>query len=139
MVRQLFWAWLLVVLAGLSIFGGMVFDRYLSKNSSAIQLVTCPDLTRKCTFDGMSIMALSPPKSGHPFQVEINAPSQPVLQFEMVEMAMGISRFTALPYGKNHWRVQVGLPGCVTGSSQWIMDVEVNRQHYRIGFSTQAS
>lgn len=101
-------------------------------------LVSCASLRQGCTVDGMRIATLSAPSANQPFVVDIVAPSQPVLLFEMADMAMGVARFTPTRRADGHWQVQVGLPVCISGSSAWLMTIEVGGKRYQLPFTAAA-
>lgn len=101
-------------------------------------LVSCASLRQGCTVGDLHIATLSTPSANRPFVVDIVAPSQPVLLFEMADMAMGVARFTPTRRADGHWQVQVGLPVCISGSSAWLMTIEVGGQRYQVPFTATA-
>ncbi len=101
-------------------------------------LVSCASLRQGCTIGEIRIATLSTPSAGQPFVVDIVAPSQPVLLFEMADMAMGVARFTPTRRADGHWQVQVGLPVCISGSSAWLMTIEVSGKRYQLPFTATA-
>ena len=101
-------------------------------------LVPCASLRQGCTVGDLRIATLSTPSANRPFVVDIVAPSQPVLLFEMADMAMGVARFTPTRRADGHWQVQVGLPVCISGSSAWLMTIEVGGQRYQVPFTATA-
>ena len=108
----------------------------------AAKIIACADISQGCVMDdGTKLRFDHMPRVMQPFH--LSASSDEAIEihasFAMQGMEMGLNRYRLLQQG-NVWAVEVILPVCVRGRSDWLMLLEVQTRNglerYQLAFRT---
>jgi hypothetical protein len=106
--------------------------------------LSCPDPLAGCAARignrAMEVGMAGEIKALQPFQVWVRAPGAKKIQanFEMVDMNMGLNRYTLRPDAGGTFRAQVTLPICISGARDWIMTLDIDDDaHVTMPFATR--
>ncbi|MFL9610807.1 hypothetical protein ACKF11_12045 [Methylobacillus sp. Pita2] len=107
--------------------------------------IACEDIVRGCRHDDLTIQAMTTPKVMQAFKMRVTLPEAESVQasFDMQDMQMGINRYRLQQQPDGSWRAMVTLPVCVSGSSDWVMTLDIKRPsqplrtQYTLEFSAQ--
>lgn len=110
-------------------------------------LVDCPEISRGCKLDGLSIRTSHPPQIMKPFELvlqwetpEAAGISEVYAGLAMEGMEMRLNRYRLVKKSNGSWQAEITLPLCARGRADWMMQIDAktrfgNRQ-YRLGFYT---
>lgn len=100
--------------------------------------VSCSNLQQGCTLpDGSMLRFDRTPRHSQPFLITLDkaASSTPSAEFSMEKMDMGFNRYRFVAAG-TQWQAKVTLPVCISGSGDWLMDLKLGEQNYRVRFKS---
>lgn len=107
--------------------------------------IACEDIVRGCRHGDLTIQAMTTPKVMQAFEMRVTLPEAESVQasFDMQDMQMGVNRYRLQQQPDGSWRAMVTLPVCVSGSSDWVMTLDIKRPSqpsktpYKLEFSAQ--
>jgi hypothetical protein len=109
--------------------------------------VDCPEISRGCKLDGLTVSTSQPPQIMQPFQLvlqwepsEAEAIGEVHASFAMEGMEMGLNRYRLVKKSDGLWQAEITLPLCVRGRADWMMQIDAKTRfgskQYRLGFYT---
>lgn len=137
--RRIALAGLLAVLVGI---GALAKLRMRPASEEAVS-VRCPDPVAGCSFvSGGKPGALrfsESPKVLQPFTLSVQAEGldRAEAAFSMAGMDMGVNRYRLQQQPRGEWTAKVILPVCVTGRSDWLLNLTLDGRSVRIQFSAE--
>lgn len=135
------WLFVAIALIGFALLKAGLIYWYLQQKDKPAQPVEvrCSNLQQGCSLpDGSTLRFDRVPHHSEPFQITLAqaGDSAPSAEFSMADMDMGFNRYRFVANGKQ-WQAKVTLPVCVTGSSDWLMDLSQGGHIYRVRFHSQ--
>lgn len=119
----------------------LVMPRFIGRGADGpIPLVPCPDPVQGCRLplgDGAAeVRFMSNPAPLRAFDLVVKAPgaSQASADFSMLGMDMGPNHYVLQRSTDGTWHGKIVLPVCVSGTSNWIMMLELDGKMVRIPF-----
>lgn len=136
---QRFWV-ILLLLVGVS---GVVAWWWFNKQPQEAlpELLPCADLVKGCGNAEVSVQSDRMPKVMQVFELRFKAQDAQSVRarFDMREMQMGLNQYRFLRQQNGDWLAKVTLPVCVSGSSDWLMNIEMDtdagKRRYQLPFT----
>ncbi|MCB5186246.1 hypothetical protein LG201_13610 [Methylobacillus gramineus] len=135
---QRFWV-ILLLLFGVS---GVVAWWWFKQPQEALpELLPCADLVNGCGNAEVSVQSDQMPKVMQVFELRLKAQDAQSVRarFDMREMQMGLNQYRFLRQQNGDWLAKVTLPVCVSGSSDWVMNIEMDtgagKRRYQLPFT----
>lgn len=119
----------------------LALPRIIGRDTGPAPVVQCPDPVRGCVLalDGkqVEIGFSSPPIVLKPFELKVIAPDadQVSADFTMQGMDMGSNRYVLQRNADGAWQGRVVLPVCVSGTSNWMLTLELDGKRRQIPFT----
>lgn len=134
--------WLFVAIALISfalLKAGLIYW-YLQQKDKPAQLVnvSCSNLQQGCALpDGSTLRFDRMPRHSEAFLITLEQAgnSAPSAEFSMEKMDMGFNRYRFVAAGQQ-WQAKVTLPVCISGSGDWLMDLQQGEHRYRVRFKS---
>ncbi|MDD5241279.1 MAG: hypothetical protein PHG47_06100 [Sulfuricella sp.] len=133
-----FWPFLLLLLPVLL---ALTLPRFLAGNKvEPILTVQCPDPLSGCQVPfrkgTAEVRFMSAPHPLRPFKLMVTAPDaqQIAADFAMKDMNMGVNRYVLQRTADGSWHGNIVLPVCVSGTSRWVMTLELDGAKRQMDF-----
>lgn len=118
---------------------GLIYWYLQQKDKPAPRVeVSCSNLQQGCALpDGSRLRFDRVPHHSEPFLITLDQAgnSAPSAEFSMADMDMGFNRYRFVANGPQ-WQARVTLPVCVSGSGDWLLDLQHDGQTYRVRFKS---
>ncbi|HUW49627.1 MAG TPA: hypothetical protein VMV75_01280 [Sulfuricella sp.] len=133
-----FWPFLLLLLP---ILLALALPRFIGGDKEdPVLVVQCTDPVKGCQVPlregAAEVRFMSAPSPLKPFELMVKAPGarQIVADFAMQDMNMGRNRYALQRMADGAWHGNIVLPVCVSGSSRWILTLELDGVKRQIFF-----
>lgn len=136
---------ILIALLVLVVTAGVVLRQQLQTPPATVHRLSCATLATGCstTLNGRTLrfgmVGKIEPMTA--FEIWVDAPWAEKIEasFTMQGMDMGFNLYTLKPAADGTRRVRVTLPFCVTGKSDWVMNLNLDDTRLEIPFVTNMS
>ena len=114
---------------------------YLQQKDKPVQRidVSCHSLQQGCPLPDGSVLRFDrTPRHSQPFLITLDkaGSTAPSAEFSMEKMDMGFNRYRFVAAG-TQWQARITLPVCISGSGDWLLDLNYPDRRYRLRFQSQ--